>query len=117
MAPGSPNGLALKLGYASGTLSFSVKDVAFGSFVLYYYTSVVGLKGSRAGLVLFIAMVWDALTDPIVGSISDNLRTRRGRRHPLAVFLAVPYQCARRLNTSRAGHARIRADLDVRESF
>ena len=90
MARPLKNTLAGKLGYASGTLSFAVKDVAFGSFVLFYYTSVVGLKGSLAGLVLFIAMVWDAVTDPVVGSISDNLRTRWGRRHPLMAISGVP---------------------------
>ena len=90
MARPLKNTLAGKLGYASGTLSFAVKDVAFGSFVLFYYTSVVGLKGSLAGLVLFIAMVWDAVTDPVVGSISDNLRTRWGRRHALMAISGVP---------------------------
>jgi Na+/melibiose symporter-like transporter len=84
------NGLGSKLAYASGALSFSVKDVAFGAFVLFYYTSVVGLQGSLAGAVLFIAMVWDALTDPIVGSISDNLRTRWGRRHPMMAISGIP---------------------------
>lgn len=88
--PKSPNTLPAKLAYASGTLSFSVKDVAFGAFVLFYYTSVVGLQGSLAGMVLFIAMVWDAVTDPVVGSISDNLRTRWGRRHPLMAMSGIP---------------------------
>lgn len=75
-----------KLSYASGGLSFVVKDVAFTNFVLFYYVTVVGLPGSLAGLVLFIALAWDAITDPIVGSLSDNYRSRWGRRHP---FMAV----------------------------
>lgn len=67
-----------------------MKDVAFGAFVLFYYTSVLGVSGSLAGAVLLIAMIWDALTDPIVGSISDNLRTRWGRRHPLMAVSVIP---------------------------
>lgn len=79
-----------RLGYATGTLSFTTKDVAFGSFVLFYYVSVVGLSGTLAGAVLFIALAWDAVTDPIIGSLSDNLRSRWGRRHPLMAASGLP---------------------------
>jgi Na+/melibiose symporter-like transporter len=79
-----------RLAYASGTVSFAVKDVAFGSFVLFYYVSVVGLQGKLAGTVLLIAMVWDAITDPLVGSISDNFRSRWGRRHPFMAISGIP---------------------------
>ncbi len=85
-----PNTFSSKLLYASGTVSFSAKDVAFGSFVLFYYTSVVGLQGSLAGAALFIAMVWDAVTDPVVGSFSDHLQSRWGRRHPLMAIGGIP---------------------------
>lgn len=86
----SRNTLVSKLLYASGTVSFSVKDVAFGSFVLFYYTTVVGLQGSLAGAALFIAMAWDAITDPVVGSFSDHLVSRWGRRHPLMAISGIP---------------------------
>ncbi len=79
-----------KLAYASGTVSFAVKDIAFGSFVLFYYVSVMGLQGKLAGTVLLIAMVWDAITDPVVGSISDNFRSRWGRRHPFMAVSGIP---------------------------
>lgn len=79
-----------KLSYASGTASFAVKDIAFGSFVLFYYTSVVGLDPALAGIVIFISMAWDALTDPIVGSLSDNYRSKWGRRHPFMAISGVP---------------------------
>lgn len=79
-----------RFGYALGVFSFSVKDVAFGSFVLFYYVSVVGLPGRLAGLVIFLSLVWDAISDPLVGSISDNLRSRWGRRHPLMLIGGIP---------------------------
>ncbi len=90
MPPNPTNPLSFRLAYASGTLTFVVKDVAFGAFVLFYYTSIQGVSGNLAGAVLLIAMTWDAITDPIVGSISDNLRTRWGRRHPMMVLGALP---------------------------
>ncbi len=82
--------LISKLSYASGTVSFAVKDIAFGAFVLFYYVSVVGLQGSLAGTVLLISMIWDAITDPIVGSLSDNYRSKWGRRHPFMAISGIP---------------------------
>ncbi|MEM7218434.1 MAG: MFS transporter [Pseudomonadota bacterium] len=89
-SPAAPLGLGQRLGYSAGTLALSVKDLAFTSFVLFYYVSVVGLSGSLAGLVLLLAMFWDAVTDPIVGALSDNLRSRWGRRHPFMAVSGVP---------------------------
>ncbi|MCB1705579.1 MAG: MFS transporter [Halioglobus sp.] len=76
--------------YAIGNMPFSVKDAAYVNFVVFYYTQVQGLSGTLAGLAMFIALTWDAVSDPIVGSWSDSLRTRWGRRHPLLVAGGVP---------------------------
>ena len=79
-----------KWSYAIGNMPFSVKDAAFVNFVVFYYTQVQGLSGTLTGLAMFIALSWDAISDPIVGSWSDTLRTRWGRRHPLLVAGGVP---------------------------
>ena len=79
-----------KWSYAIGNMPFSVKDAAFVNFVVFYYTQVLGLSGTLTGLAMFIALTWDAISDPIVGSWSDTLRTRWGRRHPLLVAGGVP---------------------------
>ena len=76
--------------YAIGNMPFSVKDAAYVNFVVFYYTQVQGLSGTLAGLAMLIALTWDAVSDPIVGSWSDSLRTRWGRRHPLLVAGGVP---------------------------
>ena len=39
---------------------------------------------------MFFALTWDAISDPVVGSWSDNFRSRWGRRHPLLVAGALP---------------------------
>lgn len=82
--------IPMKLGYGVGGLPHSIKDVAFVNFVLFYYTQVVGLSGTQTGLVLMIAMIWDAFSDPIIGSFSDNFRSKWGRRHPFMVVGMVP---------------------------
>ena len=79
-----------KWSYAIGNVPFSIKEAAFANFVIFFYTQVHGLSGSLAGLAMFIALVWDAISDPIVGSWSDSFRSRWGRRHPLLVAGAAP---------------------------
>lgn len=72
-----------KWSYAIGNIPYAVKDAAFINFIVFYYTQVQGLSGALAGLAAFIALSWDAVTDPVVGSLSDHYRSRWGRRHPL----------------------------------
>ncbi len=50
------------------------------------YSIAFGLNPGLVGIAMAIPRVWDAFTDPIAGSISDNLRTRWGRRRPM-IFL------------------------------
>ena len=79
-----------KWSYATGNVPFAVKDAAFNSFVVFYYTQVQGLSGSLTGLAMFIALSWDAISDPVVGSWSDTVRSRWGRRHPLLLLGGIP---------------------------
>ncbi len=51
-------------------------------FVLIYYSQVLGLDAGLAGLAVGIGLVVDAITDPLIGYLSDSTRSRWGRRHP-----------------------------------
>ncbi|HEY2356922.1 MAG TPA: MFS transporter [Phenylobacterium sp.] len=72
----------IKLVYSLGQAIESGYLVVAG-FVFFYYTAVLGLSGSAVGTALGISMCLDAFMDPMIGSISDNLRSRWGRRLPL----------------------------------
>jgi Na+/melibiose symporter-like transporter len=76
--------------YALGQAAEGIKNYAFTTFLLFYYTSVIGLSGSLAGAALMLALVFDAVTDPIVAVLSDRTHSRWGRRHPYIVFSALP---------------------------
>ena len=64
--------------------------VVFELFVLFFYQRVVGLDGRLVGLAIFISLVMDALTDPIIGDWSDRLRARFGRRHTMMFGSVLP---------------------------
>ncbi|MXW73482.1 MAG: hypothetical protein F4002_04690, partial [Chromatiales bacterium] len=64
--------------------------VVFELFVLFFYQRVVGLDGRLVGLAIFISLVVDALTDPVIGDWSDRLRARFGRRHTMMFGSVLP---------------------------
>lgn len=70
-----------KLLYAVGDIPNSVKTTIAALFGFYFYTSVMGLPASLAGLAAGIGLAWDAGIDPYIGHLSDTARLRWGRRH------------------------------------
>ncbi len=86
--------LATKLSYGVGQLSDGVKQSAFGTFLFFYYNQVLELSGSLAGTAALLALLVDAITDPMVGQMSDNFESRWGRRHPFMLAGAIPFGVA-----------------------
>lgn len=84
----------IRVFYGLGSVAEGTKDTAFNIFLLFFYNNVLGLSGSLSGLAIFLALCVDALSDPALGSISDNTRTRWGRRHPYMYAAAIPMALA-----------------------
>ena len=82
--------LPIKLFYGFGSVAYGVKDNGFSYLLLAFYNQVVGLPTAMVGAAIMIALIFDAFLDPIVGQISDNWRSRWGRRHPFMYASAVP---------------------------
>lgn len=82
--------LPTKFSYGIGAAAAGTKNVVFNTFLLFYYNQVLGLPGTLSGLAIFGALCIDAITDPVMGSISDNCHSRWGRRHPFMYGSAVP---------------------------
>ncbi len=80
----------IKLVYGTGQAAESIKNFGFGTLLLLYYNQVLGLPGTYSGLAVFIAVAFDAVSDPAVGSWSDGFRHRLGRRHLFMFASAVP---------------------------
>ena len=68
--------------YAIADVTDGVQSTAINTFLLFYLTAACGMAGSLAGLALAIALVVDAITDPLFGYMSDNTNSKWGRRHP-----------------------------------
>ena len=79
-----------KFFYGFGSIAYGVKDQGFQTLLLLYYNQVVGLPARWVGGAIMIALIFDSLLDPVVGQISDNWRSRWGRRHPFLYASALP---------------------------
>lgn len=79
-----------KLIYSVGAASETIINFAFNSFNFFFYVNVMGVPGTLAGLAITIALIFDAITDPLVGSISDRWRSKLGRRHPFMFAAPIP---------------------------
>lgn len=83
-------GVVTKLFYGFGSVAFGIKDNGFRVFLLLFYNQVVGLPPALVSTAVLVAMLIDCLIDPVVGQISDNWRSKWGRRHPFMYASAVP---------------------------
>jgi len=79
-----------KLWYTLGQLGEGIKNESFAYFLVFYYTNVLDLPGTLAGLAVLISMLVDAFCDPLMGVVTDRTRSRLGRRHPWIFASAVP---------------------------
>ena len=87
-------GFATKLAYGVGAAASGIKSNGFDYFILIFYSQVLGVSAPLVGLALMIALIFDAISDPLVGYWSDNARTRFGRRHPFMYAAAIPVAIA-----------------------
>ncbi len=80
-----------KFFYGLGFISVGIKDILYSIFVFFYFSQILGLDQAYTGLATLIAILFDAISDPIIGSISDNYKSKKwGRRHPLMFISAIP---------------------------
>lgn len=71
-----------KIGYATGNLGFGVVFQVIVSYLVFYATVVLKIPAGIVGILAGAGVIWDAVTDPVMGYISDNTNLKRfGRRH------------------------------------
>ncbi|MDR1389543.1 MAG: MFS transporter [Treponema sp.] len=94
-----------KLGFGIFDLGGNMLFTVMGFWCLKYLTDVAGLTACLAGTAIMAGKVWDAVTDPVMGFISDRTVTRFGRRRPYLLFGALPMMLSMWLFFSAPGVA------------
>ncbi len=71
-----------KVGYGTGNMTYGIIFQMIGTYIVFYATAVLGIPGGVIGTVVSLTVLWDAVSDPMMGYISDITRSKRyGRRH------------------------------------
>ncbi len=80
-----------KIFYGVGDIANGLAVSAIGFWLLFYLTEVAGVGPMLAGTAIMIGRAWDAVTDPIMGWVTDKTNTRWGKRRPYLLFGAITY--------------------------
>ncbi|MHB1485024.1 MAG: MFS transporter [Saccharofermentanales bacterium] len=71
-----------KLGFGSGDLAYGIIVQMIGTYIVFYANAVLGIPGSLVGFAISLSVLWDAVSDPIMGYLSDATKSERfGKRH------------------------------------
>ena len=81
----------VKLLYGSGDWGIASVGIMRSIFYAIYLTDVVGLEPRLASFGAIVGIIWDAINDPLIGTFSDRLNTRWGRRRPFLLWFAIPF--------------------------
>lgn len=84
----------IKIVYGTGDWGRASFNTLRQIFYAIFLTDVVGIDPRLASIATLIAIIWDAINDPLVGALSDNVRTRWGRRRPFLLVFSIPFALA-----------------------
>ena len=78
-----------KFGYGIGALGEGMAFNLVASFYMIYCTDSLGISASFMAVMFFCARLWDAVNDPIMGTLSENIKTKWGKHRPWIILGAV----------------------------
>lgn len=83
--------LSEKIGYGFGDMSSSMFWKIFSYYLPIFYSNIFGLSLLDAGFLVLITRLWDAVSDPMMGILSDRTNTRWGKYRPYLLWIAAPF--------------------------
>jgi GPH family glycoside/pentoside/hexuronide:cation symporter len=79
-----------RVGYAFGSVGDAIAYDFVVGFLLFFLTEIAGINAAFAGTIILIAVLWDAITDPIIGMWSDRTKCKYGKKRPFLIGSAIP---------------------------
>lgn len=66
--------MKVKVGFGIANLGDTIITEFVGAFLIFFLTNIAGIRPALAGTIVFIGVIWDAISDPIIGTMSDRCR-------------------------------------------
>jgi Na+/melibiose symporter-like transporter len=82
--------LKTKLAFGVGSAAEMIALYAVSSYAVLFYNQILGVSAAWIGFAIAVSLVFDGLSDPVVGSWSDRTRSKWGRRHPWMLVAPIP---------------------------
>ena len=83
-----------KIAYGLGDMGNNIAYGAVGFYFLFFLTDVAGLSPIWAGYIFMVVRIWNAISDLIMGSVSDRTHSKFGRRRPFLLYGSIPLAIA-----------------------
>lgn len=82
--------LSLGVSYSLGEVGSQLSWYMINTYLMIFYTDIVGISAGAISMIMLVARVWDAVNDPMMGVIADKTNTRWGKFRPY-LFFAPPF--------------------------
>ena len=80
--------LSTILSYALATGSgYQIMGSLVGAYLMIFLTDTFGVPAGAVGVITVVASVWDAINDPMMGTIADRTKSRWGKYRPYFLFI------------------------------
>ena len=79
------------LGYGLGDTASNIFFFGVNAWIFFYYTEICKIPPATVGTLLLLPRLWDAISDPLMGTIADRTRTRLGTYRPYLLWMAIPF--------------------------
>ncbi|MEE4109237.1 MAG: MFS transporter, partial [Halieaceae bacterium] len=83
--------IAEKIGFGAGDMAINIVMITMQLIIAYFYTDVYGLSPADMGLLFIVVRLIDAVSDPIMGMITDRCNSAHGHYRPFLLWFAVPF--------------------------
>jgi len=79
-----------KVGYAVGDFACNMSWSLVSNYLVFFMTDIALIPAGLVSAVMLISKAWDAINDPIIGTLADHTRSKLGRYRPWILFSSIP---------------------------
>ena len=83
-----------KIGFGAGDMAVNIVMITMQLIIAYFYTDIYGLDPVDMGIMFMVVRLIDAISDPVMGMITDKCNSKHGHYRPFMLWFAIPFGVA-----------------------